>query len=189
MPSELLRCTICPKLPKFSDSSHLLTHVGSKGHLAHLHKLQVRSHQEPEAGLRITVYNQWFQEHGVAQLLSERMQQKKAKQADQKAVNERRVTAAAAMEGSKKKRGRKSTLQPVSAASAYDPPPPGLKSRRSPTDWDDLDYTPRRPSRYGVTPTLDGSMLTPIQEWQISHAPVKSSQDDIVLCHGGYRRG
>lgn len=163
MPSELLKCTICPKLPHFSDSSHLLTHVGSKGHLAHLHKLQVKSHQELEAAQKIAIYNQWFQEHGVAQLLSERMQQKEAKQASRKAANERRA-AAAVLAGSKKKRGRKSTSSVMSqqppATSAYDPQPSQLKSRHSPTDFGDFDYTPLRPTRYIITCRLDGCILT-----------------------------
>ena len=79
MSSSLLGCTICPKLPKFSDTSHLLTHVSSKGHLSHLHKLQVRSHQEIAAIQQLAAYDQWYQQHGLGQLLSERMQQKDAK--------------------------------------------------------------------------------------------------------------
>lgn len=85
MTPQLLNCTICPKLPVFSDTSHLLTHVGSKGHLSHLHKLQVRSHQEVSAGLQLAAYNQWYQDHGLGQLLSERMLLKEAKQATRRA--------------------------------------------------------------------------------------------------------
>lgn len=81
MASTLLQCSICPKLPRFSDLSHLLTHVGSKGHLSHLHKLQVRSHQEIAAGHQLATYNHWYQQHGLGQLLSERMQQKEARNA------------------------------------------------------------------------------------------------------------
>lgn len=79
MSSKLLTCIICPKRPDFSDSSHLLTHVSSKGHLSHLHKLQVRSHQEIAAGHQLALYNQWYQEHDLGHLLSERMQQKNGK--------------------------------------------------------------------------------------------------------------
>lgn len=81
MDLDLLVCSICPKKPSFSDTSHLLTHVGSKGHLSHLHKLQVRSHQEIEAGVQLATYNQWYQHHGLAQLLSERMVMKETKKA------------------------------------------------------------------------------------------------------------
>jgi hypothetical protein len=79
MPSNLLNCLICPKRPDFSDASHLLTHVSSKGHLSHLHKLQVRSHQEIAAGHQLALYNQWYQEHDMGHLLSERMLQKDGK--------------------------------------------------------------------------------------------------------------
>lgn len=91
MPSELLKCIICPKKPNFSDISHLLTHVGSKGHLAHLHGLQVRSHQELDAAHQLGFYNQWYQEHGMAALLSERLQQKEHKRAVRKAANAARM--------------------------------------------------------------------------------------------------
>lgn len=79
MSSALLKCTICPKRPSFSDVSHLLTHVGSKGHLSHLHKLQVRSHQEIAAGHELAAYDRWYQQHGLGRLLSERMLQKESK--------------------------------------------------------------------------------------------------------------
>lgn len=79
MASSLLKCSICPKKPSFSDVSHLLTHVGSKGHLSHLHKLQVRSHQEISAGHELAAYDRWYQQHGLGQLLSERMLQKESK--------------------------------------------------------------------------------------------------------------
>ncbi|EEH04408.1 conserved hypothetical protein [Histoplasma capsulatum G186AR] len=82
MPSSILKCTICPKKPNFSDVSHLLTHVSSKGHLSHYFKLQVRSHQEPEASESLAVYDQWYKEHNLAGLLSERMLTKEAKKSN-----------------------------------------------------------------------------------------------------------
>lgn len=84
MASSLLKCSICPKKPPFSDISHLLTHVGSKGHLSHLHKLQVRSHQEISAGHELAAYDRWYQQHGLGQLLSERMLQKESKKANKR---------------------------------------------------------------------------------------------------------
>lgn len=143
MPSEFLSCTICSKKPNFSDVSHLLTHVGSKGHLAHLHRLQVKSHQELDAGRSLAIYNQWFQEHGVATLLSERMQQKQLKQADKKAANQARM---ATVHTNAKAPGRRSTHQPP-AMSAYEPQPPNLKTGSSEEDFGDFDYTPARTTR------------------------------------------
>ena len=82
--STLLNCSICPKHPTFSDTSHLLTHVSSKGHLSFLHKLQVRSHQEISAGHQLAAYNQWFLQHDLSRLLSERMLHKEAKKANKR---------------------------------------------------------------------------------------------------------
>ena len=79
MDSAMLICSICPNQPDFSDISHLLTHISSKGHLAHLHRLQIKSHQEIGAGVQLANYNIWFQQNGLATLLSERMQQKEKK--------------------------------------------------------------------------------------------------------------
>ncbi|RMZ75863.1 hypothetical protein DV737_g5061, partial [Chaetothyriales sp. CBS 132003] len=86
MDQSMLVCSICPSQPDFSDTSHLLTHVGSKGHLAHLHNLQVKSHQEIAAGAQLANYNQWYQRNGLARLLSERMQQKERRRAKTSAV-------------------------------------------------------------------------------------------------------
>ena len=81
MAATLLNCSICPKQPTFSDTSHLLTHVSSKRHLSNLHKLQVRSYQEISAGHQLAAYNQWYQQHDLGRLLSERMVQKEFTQA------------------------------------------------------------------------------------------------------------
>jgi hypothetical protein len=81
MAATLLNCSICPKQQTFSDTSHLLTHLSSKGHLSNLHKLQVRSYQEISAGHQLAAYNQWYQQHDLGRLLSERMIQKEFTQA------------------------------------------------------------------------------------------------------------
>lgn len=73
MDAALLQCIICPGQPRFSDVSHLLTHVSSKAHLAHYFKLQVRSHQENEALELLLEYDSWFGTNDLAQLLSERI--------------------------------------------------------------------------------------------------------------------
>lgn len=82
--SPTLKCSICPSNPTFSDVSHLLTHVSSKGHLACYFKHQVRSHQEPEAGKLLAEYDAWYKEHNLAKLLSDRMRtQQKSKRKSQ----------------------------------------------------------------------------------------------------------
>ena len=74
-----LLCNICPKRPRFSDVSHLLTHVSSKAHLSFYFKLQVRSHQEPQAGKLLVEYDQWYKANNLAKLLSDRMASKETR--------------------------------------------------------------------------------------------------------------
>lgn len=76
MEPSTLACNICPKQPTFSDVSHLLTHVSSKGHLSHYFKLQVRSHQEPGAGELLSQYDRWYKANNLAKLLSDRLSSK-----------------------------------------------------------------------------------------------------------------
>lgn len=79
MASIPLLCNICPKHPDFSDISHLLTHVGSKGHLSHYFKAQVRSRQEPSIRQQLDVYDRWYAQHQIEKLLSQRMALKELK--------------------------------------------------------------------------------------------------------------
>jgi hypothetical protein len=68
-----LRCCICPKRPKFSDLSHLLTHVASKGHLAQQFKTSVRAPTDENAKDALDRYNDWFQRYGIEQLCANRL--------------------------------------------------------------------------------------------------------------------
>lgn len=89
--SPILKCSICPSSPTFSDISHLLTHVSSKGHLACYFKHQVQSHQEPEAKKLLTEYDAWYKEHDLARLLSDRMRtQQKSKRKGQQSQSGKR---------------------------------------------------------------------------------------------------
>ncbi|KAL6708672.1 hypothetical protein ACN47E_002368 [Coniothyrium glycines] len=71
-----LHCNICPKKPDFSDVSHLLTHIASKGHLSNYYKVKVRSSNEEDSRRLIEAYDRWYSEWGVEELMSERMSQK-----------------------------------------------------------------------------------------------------------------
>ena len=71
-----LHCNICPKKPNFSDVSHLLTHIASKGHLSNYYKVKVRSTNEEASRRLIEAYDQWYAEWAVEELMSERMNQK-----------------------------------------------------------------------------------------------------------------
>ncbi|KAI9745427.1 MAG: hypothetical protein M1818_000961 [Claussenomyces sp. TS43310] len=74
-----LLCSLCPKEPRFSDISHLLTHVSSKSHLSHRFKLQIRSQGEPDARQQLENYETWYAENGLEDLLSERLASKEHK--------------------------------------------------------------------------------------------------------------
>ncbi|CAN9400919.1 unnamed protein product [Alternaria alternata] len=71
-----LHCNICPKKPSFSDVSHLLTHIASKGHLSNYYKVKVRSTNEEASRRLVETYDQWYAEWAVEELMSERMNQK-----------------------------------------------------------------------------------------------------------------
>ncbi|KAH7072913.1 hypothetical protein BKA63DRAFT_416673 [Paraphoma chrysanthemicola] len=71
-----LHCNICPKRPNFSDVSHLLTHIASKGHLSNYYKVKVRSTSEDASRRLIEAYDRWYAEWSVEELMSERMNQK-----------------------------------------------------------------------------------------------------------------
>jgi hypothetical protein len=71
-----LHCNICPKRPNFSDVSHLLTHIASKGHLSNYYKVKVRSSHEDASRRIIDAYDRWYAEWAVEELMSDRMNQK-----------------------------------------------------------------------------------------------------------------
>ena len=74
-----LLCNICPRDPKFSDVSHLLTHVASKGHLSQHNKAKLRAHQDASLREKLETYDRWYQRHQIERLLSERMVAKDSK--------------------------------------------------------------------------------------------------------------
>ncbi|KAJ4339107.1 hypothetical protein N0V87_003542 [Didymella glomerata] len=71
-----LLCSICPKKPNFSDVSHLLTHIASKGHLSNYYKVKVRSTSEEASRRIIDTYDRWYADWNVEELMSDRMNQK-----------------------------------------------------------------------------------------------------------------
>jgi|SRR5277367_4274110 len=74
-----LLCDLCPKKPRFSDVSHLLTHISSKSHLSNRFKLQIRSQGEPEAKRLLADFDSWYTSNGLEDLLSERLIAKEQK--------------------------------------------------------------------------------------------------------------
>ena len=79
MSSIPLECSICPKSPAFSDQSHLLTHVASKGHLAHYLTIQLRAPKDENARAKYEAFNRWYEKYHIQKLLSQRMSSKESR--------------------------------------------------------------------------------------------------------------
>jgi hypothetical protein len=63
----------------FSDVSHLLTHINSKGHLAQENKLRVQSFKDVNASVQLSDFQQWQAQNNILAQLSERQEMKEAK--------------------------------------------------------------------------------------------------------------
>lgn len=79
MDPSALRCSVCPNTPRFSDASHLLTHVASKGHLSHYFNWKVRSLEDPDALELVNQYDNWYNQHHLAKALSDRLASKQSR--------------------------------------------------------------------------------------------------------------
>ena len=77
-----LHCNICPKRPKFSDTSHLLTHIASKGHLSCYYRVKVKATSDPQCAADLLQFDQWYAQWRVDDLMSERMTLKDKKNKD-----------------------------------------------------------------------------------------------------------
>ncbi|GAB0134818.1 hypothetical protein EsDP_00003173 [Epichloe bromicola] len=76
-----LLCTVCPDAPRFSDVSHLLTHIASKGHLHHETQTKLKAHQDIAASVTLQQYERWYKDNSIETLLVERMRAKQKKEA------------------------------------------------------------------------------------------------------------
>ena len=79
MASIPLQCNICPNEPDFSDVSHLLTHVASKGHLFHYFRAQVSAVQDDTIRQKLDVFDRWYDKYRIANLLSQRISSKESR--------------------------------------------------------------------------------------------------------------
>ncbi|CAM1506568.1 Fc.00g062090.m01.CDS01 [Cosmosporella sp. VM-42] len=105
-----LVCTVCPESPRFSDVSHLLTHIASKGHLHHETQTKLKSHQDIAAAVALQQYEQWYRQNGIESLLVERMRAKQVKEA---ARNKRNRGPSSAVPKTKKKPKRSTSNSTV----------------------------------------------------------------------------
>ncbi|KAH6709119.1 hypothetical protein BKA61DRAFT_556473 [Leptodontidium sp. MPI-SDFR-AT-0119] len=89
-----LQCILCPKDPKFSDISHLLTHISSKSHLAHRFKLEIRAQNEVECRDKLNQFAFWYNQNNLDTLLSERLAAKDIKKSKKARVSDASTTSA-----------------------------------------------------------------------------------------------
>jgi hypothetical protein len=69
------QCVICPTKPVFSDVSHLVTHLLSKGHLSQKNQLEFRQKagtNNAAATALLTAYDNWYSANNLDPLLAER---------------------------------------------------------------------------------------------------------------------
>ncbi|KAI1147512.1 hypothetical protein F4825DRAFT_471534 [Nemania diffusa] len=67
-----LVCFICPKNSHFSDLSHLLTHISSKGHLHNMFQLTLSREIDENAELTMAEFEAWYQHNNIGALLRAR---------------------------------------------------------------------------------------------------------------------
>lgn len=75
-----LICLLCPKSSKFSDISHLLTHLSSKGHLANKFRLDIARGADEAASTKLEEFQAWYDQHGIQELLRVRNETRTQKQ-------------------------------------------------------------------------------------------------------------
>ncbi len=79
-----LICSVCPKVPKFSDVSHLLTHFNSKGHLHSLQQVKLRALSDMSASTQLADFTNWYNQYNIDGLLAGRLAAKEQKEANKK---------------------------------------------------------------------------------------------------------
>ncbi|KAM0270454.1 hypothetical protein ACHAQH_009411 [Verticillium albo-atrum] len=83
-----LVCYLCENEPKYSDVSHLLTHLLSRGHARAKGNIEVRSHipGDTEAAEKFAAFQKWQDDNGIGALLSERFLDKNNKKREKDRV-------------------------------------------------------------------------------------------------------
>lgn len=95
MPTSMpLHCNICPKKPDFSDVSHLLTHISSKGHLSHYFRIKVKAGSDAAAEKLVNEYDHWFHDWNLGDLMNERLSTKEKRKGSASTGSSRRPSAA-----------------------------------------------------------------------------------------------
>lgn len=170
MTSVPLCCNICPKHPGFSDISHLLTHVGSKGHLSHYFKAQVRSRQEPLVRQQLEDYDRWYAQHQIERLLSQRMMLKETKDTQTKPKTARKATSASNVAENVAKKSRRSRI-----SSQYPPYSADVEEAIDPL-LSNIQYSPRDPPFSSLELFLSNHPACEIASKHRAHVPCMRQQ-------------
>ena len=126
MTSVPLLCNICPKEPEFSDISHLLTHVASKGHLAQELKAKVRGRQDASIREKLEVYDRWYKKNQIEKLLSQRLILKESKEASARPKHSVNSPSAGLAKNVRSSRKRVKSSDKILEASPVKPEQPPL---------------------------------------------------------------
>ena len=107
---DMLRCFICQgkgsSEMKFSDVSHLITHVNSKGHLISKNNLEILALGVPEAQQTLDDFTAWEERHGIKRLSFDRITNKaQGDQADQDEQQDKHTREPQEERGRTKSRG------------------------------------------------------------------------------------
>ena len=130
---------MCPKDPNFSDVSHLLTHIASKGHLSHYFKVQVRSRSDPDAEQKLRTYDRWYVQYDIERLLSQRMIQKESRRGNRSSAPDSLESRA----GNLGKRPRGGSCRATSTSQENPVIDPKLaRTEKSPPEVEPLPTTP-----------------------------------------------
>ncbi|KAL9633862.1 MAG: hypothetical protein Q9164_004439 [Protoblastenia rupestris] len=190
MASIPLHCNICPKEPEFSDISHLLTHVASKGHLSHYFKAQVRARQDENIRHRIDTYDRWYDQYQIEKLLSQRMSSKEKKDGNkQTIINKNRKSVRSA-------RPTKPRTRRIKKSPTREPSPSPVKTEDiidPQLSYDLLSPHSKRPllespsqeaatrHRAYVPRMLDGQTESPSLRWRSSSVPINHRSTPIAM--------
>ncbi|KAI0974304.1 hypothetical protein F4678DRAFT_486183 [Xylaria arbuscula] len=79
-----LLCFICPKNSHFSDLSHLLTHISSKGHLHNMFQLNLSREVDANADIALTEFEQWYKQNSISALLRARKSAREQRDSQQR---------------------------------------------------------------------------------------------------------
>ncbi|KAI0404828.1 hypothetical protein F4802DRAFT_615251 [Xylaria palmicola] len=79
-----LVCFICPKNSHFSDLSHLLTHISSKGHLHNMFQLNLSREVDADAEVALAEFETWYKQNGISALLRARKSAREQRDNDQR---------------------------------------------------------------------------------------------------------